>query len=457
MGIICGMDICGKRVHFIGVCGVSLSALAVLALGMGAKVSGSDLLGEEKAQWLREKGVTVFVGHSWANVVGADVVIYSSAIGEDNPELVYARKTGIKILKRAEFLGEIAKGYEIVVAVAGSHGKTTTTAMISKILIDNGLDPTVHIGGEYSFIGGNVRIGGRKIFVTEACEYKNNFLHIEPSISVVLNVEPDHLDFFKSFERVKNGFYRFIKNTSGKGITIVNVDDKNIVVPLSKNRLTFSLENKGDICAVNLELHDDGTYSFDYLIDGWVGGRVKLAVCGKHNIYNALASMLVGEALGIPFDKIAKSLSEFGGVDRRFQLVGKINGANVIIDYAHHPTEIKASIETSKTWTKGKVVAVFQPHTYSRTQSFFDEFVDSLSWADESAFFTIYPAREREILGVSHLALARAGQERGLSCVAIDDYSDLIDYINNFVQPGNTILLLGAGDFVKVVDKLDFD
>lgn len=452
------MDICGKKVHFVGVCGVSLSALAVLAKDLGAEVSGSDLLGDErKAAWLRERGIKVFVGHSWVNAVGADIIVFSSAIGEDNPELVYAKKIGIRILKRAEFLGEIADGYEIVIAIAGSHGKTTTTAMLAKILIDYGLNPTVHIGGEYSFIGGNVRIGGRKIFVTEACEYKNNFLFLSPTISVVLNVEPDHLDFFKSFDRVKSGFYHFIKNTSNKGLAVINADDKDIVCPILKNRLTFSLENKGDICAVNLELNDDGTYSFDYLIDGWIGGKIKLSVCGRHNVFNALAAMLVAESLGVPFEKISKSLSEFNGVDRRFQLVGKINGANIIIDYAHHPTEIKASIETAKTWTKGKVVAIFQPHTYTRTQAFFNEFVSSLSCADKSAIFKIYPAREPEILGVTHCALARAGQAEGLDCCALDDYGALVSYILGVAEAGDTVLLLGAGDFVKVVDELMFD
>lgn len=456
------MKLSGKKVHFIGICGISLSALAVMAQNLGAIVSGSDLAGEDLAKQLlakqlKERGIIVFSNHSKHNVVGAEIVVYSSAISVDNPELVFARNNGLKIFKRAEFLFEISKQYDNVIAISGCHGKTTTTAMISQIFIDAGLNPTVHIGGEFSYINGNVRIGDNKNFITEACEYKNNFLKLKPTVSVVLNVQPDHLDFFKNFLNVKLAFFKFLKRTKKDGIMITNVDDENIMAPMENKNLTFSMNNFGFANAVNVCEYDDGTFSFDLLVDGAIKGNIKLNVCGKHNIYNALASILVAKVFGINYDIIFKSLENFKGVDRRFQLMGKINKASVIIDYAHHPTEIFSSIETARRFTKGKIIAIFQPHTYSRTQAFFNEFIDSLSGADKIAFYSIYPARESPILNINNRTLCESAKQRNLDAYAINNYEELKKFIYENANPKNTILLLGAGDFVSVCNELVFD
>ena len=451
------MKLSGKKVHFIGICGISLSALAVMAQHLGAVVSGSDLAGGEVAEHLKKLGIIVFSNHSKHNVSGVDIVVYSSAIGIDNPELVFARRNKIKIFKRAEFLYEISKEYDNVIAISGCHGKTTTTAMISQIFIDAGLNPTIHIGGEFSYINGNVKIGDKKFFITEACEYKNNFLKLSPFVSVVLNVQPDHLDFFKNFDNVKLAFFKFLKRTKKDGFVITNIDDDNIMVPCYTKNMTFSMFNSGFVNAVNICEYDDGTFSFDCLADGAIKGKVKLNVCGKHNIYNALASILVARVFNVSFEKIFKSLENFKGVDRRFQLMGKINKASIIIDYAHHPTEIESSIETAKRFTKGKIIAIFQPHTYSRTQAFFNEFIDSLSGADKIAFYSIYPVRENPILGVSNNALSESAKQRNLDACALNNYEELKDFIYKNANPKNTILILGAGDFVEVCNQLVFD
>lgn len=451
------MKLENKRVHFIGICGISLSALAIMSKNLGAIVSGSDISKGEMFDRLNELGITVFLGHSANNLNNAQIVVYSSAINEDNPELKFARANNLKILKRAEFLNELSKAYKTIIAVSGCHGKTTTTAMISQILIDAGLDPTIHIGGEFSLINGNVRIGGYDYFVSEACEYKNNFLKLNPTISVVLNVQPDHLDFFKTFKNVKIAFSKFMSKTKKEGLVITNFDDKNISCPVHRKNITFSLNNGGDVNAVNLKLHDDGTYSFDCLIDGAIKGNVKLGVCGKHNIYNAMAGIIVGLYLKIPFEKIVASLQNFKGVDRRFQLIGHINGANLIIDYAHHPTEIEGSLIAAKTFTKGKLIAIFQPHTFSRTKSFFNEFVKSLSMADTIGFYKIYPAREEPIEGIDHFALTKYANKMELNAFALSDYDELKKFIYDNSQERNTILLLGAGDYVEICKQLEFD
>lgn len=451
------MELEGKRIHFIGIGGVSMSALAIMAQAKGAIVSGSDLCQSDVVHKLRERGICVYGKHASANVQGADIVVYTSAIDEHNVELVFALENNILVLKRAEFLGELAKSYKQVVAVAGCHGKTTVTAMVSQILIDAGLNPTVHLGGQFLYIGGNVRLGSNEILLTEACEFKNNFFYLKPTISVVLNVQPDHLDFFKNFKNVKLAFKKFLSNTDKFGFAIVNADDPAIFCPKRVRKISFSQNNVGCINAVNLKLHDDGTYSFDCLFDGSIRESIRLCVVGEHNVYNAMASIMVGLCLGVPFSSIAKSLSNFKGVDRRFQLVGKIKGANIIIDYAHHPTEIEAGIISAKVFTKNKVVAIFQPHTYSRTQAFMKEFVESLSGADKVAFYKIFPAREAPIEGIDHFALASLAQENGKSAVALSNYAELKKYIYDNAENGNTILLLGAGDFVSICHELEFD
>jgi len=443
-----------KHIHFIGIGGISLSSLAALALSFGAVVSGSDISLNEQTENLEKSGAKIYNEHNAKNVFGADVVVYSSAIKEDNTELKEAKFQKILVLKRAEFLSEISKEYKTVIAVAGSHGKTTTTAMISKILIDAGVNPTVHIGGDYNFIGGNYCIGSKEYFVTEACEYKDNFLYLTPKISVILNIAPDHLDYFKTLENIKLSFFKFAQKTQKDGFIVANADEKCIKLPFFKKKFKFSAENKGYLNAANIRQEKDGSFSFCPIVDGAIKPRIKLGVFGQHNIYNALASIMVCLLLNIDLKKIGQSLKTFYGVKRRFEKVGKINGANIIIDYAHHPEEIEKSIKTAKILTKGQVFAVFQPHTYSRTASLFNDFIYSLKDADERAYYTIFPAREEPMPGITHTLLAQKSNELKLPAYAIDNEEDLYNAIMVHAKPENTIILLGAGDFVKIVKKL---
>ena len=447
----------GKHIHFIGIGGISLSALATFAISFGAVVSGSDITKNEQTEKLENSGAIIFEGHRPQQVFGCDVVVYSSAIKEDNEELKEARFQKILVLKRAEFLNEIAKEYKMVIAVSGSHGKTTTTAMIAKILIDAGLNPSVHIGGNYRYIGGNYRVGGKEFFITEACEYKDNFLYLSPNVSVVLNIAADHLDYFKTLENIKLSFFKFAKKTQKHGFIVANADEKCLKLPKFRKKYSFSVENKGYLNAANIRQETDGTFSFNPILDGAVKPRVKLGVLGQHNIYNALSSMLVCLFLGIDLKKISHSLKTFYGVDRRFQVVGTINGAKIIIDYAHHPEEIEKSIKTAKMFTKGHVFAVFQPHTYTRTASLFDDFIYSLKEADIRAYYAIFPAREDPMPGITHVALAQKSNELNLPAISIDSEAALFSAIIKYASKNNTIILLGAGDFVKIVKKLPLE
>ncbi|MCR5553836.1 MAG: UDP-N-acetylmuramate--L-alanine ligase [bacterium] len=448
------MNIYGKRIHFIGIGGISLSCLAKISLNRGAIVSGSDIAVNEETKTLESLGVKVFYKHEANNVLGANIIVYSSAISEDNIELKNAQELGLIILKRAEFLAKIASEYKTTIAISGSHGKTTTTAMVANLLISAGLNPTVHLGGEYSKIGGNTLIGGNDYFVTEACEYKDNFLYLKPQISVCLNVCADHLDYFKNLQNLRCSFKKFV-NLNKNGIVICNADDE-FLSKLHSN-LTFSTENRGDICAVNVYEYIAGKFAFDVICDGATLGRIKLNVYGKHNIFNALATICVGNALNINFNVIKRSLEEFSGVDRRFQEVGEINGAKIISDYAHHPDEIKSSIFSAKMIAKNKVIAVFQPHTYTRTQSFMGEFAKSLSLADKVGVYKIYPAREEKIEGVSNITLSNEVNKIKKISSYLNDFDELIAFIYNHCKKGNVVLIMGAGDYVNVINKLKFD
>ena len=446
-----------KHIHFIGIGGISLSALATFSICFGAQVSGSDITPNEETEKLKAMGATIFCGHKKENVYGAEIVVYSSAVKEDNEELLEAKNNGLKIYKRAEFLNEIAKEHRVVIAVSGSHGKTTTTAMIAKIFIDSSLNPSVHLGGNYNFIGGNARVGGKDFFITEACEYKDNFLYLSPDVSVILNIAPDHLDYFKTLDNLICSFLKFAKKTQKRGLIVANADEKCIKLPFFRKKLKFSMENKGYLNAANIRCEKSGTFSFNPLFDGAIKPRIKLGVFGEHNIYNALAAILVASEFNISFKQISKSLKTFYGVHRRFEFVGKINGAKIIIDYAHHPDEIEKSIKTAKIFTKGQVFAIFQPHTFSRTASLFDDFIYSLKEADIRAYYTIFPAREDPIDGITHTALAQKSNELNLAAFSIDNELQLYNAIMSNAKENNTIILLGAGDFVKIVKKLPLE
>ena len=441
-------DFRNVRVHFVGIGGISLSALAVLVLARGGVVSGSDTQPSRITDKLERLGVKVYYSHDASNVCGANLVVLSCAIHDDNPECVEAKRLGIKTIGRAELLAEISSEYLNVITIAGSHGKTTTTGMVASCLKQAGLEPTIHIGGEMESIDGNVFVGDKYYFVTEACEYKDSFLSFKnQAVSCVLNVQEDHMDYFKTKNNLQNSFIKYLKNTNKNGICVINTDDEFLDgVKVDRKIITYAVKNKNaDYVAKNVRECKWGKYSFDVFKRGEKVIRVKLPCMGKHQIYNALACVAICDWFGIDLNVIAKGLAEFSGIKRRFEEVGSLNGAKVFHDYAHHPTEIQANIKATKRFTKGKVIVVFQPHTFTRTRDLWDEFANCFCAADEVCVFKIYPAREPAILGITAESLAEA--VRGVSgCVwSSNDYCELYNQLKAKVAPNDTVLILGAG------------
>lgn len=439
-----------KKVFLIGIGGISMSALAVFLSSRGHIVSGSDEVLSHITKRLERFGITVFEKHHAQNVVDFDCVVYNAAISQDNEELAEARRLGKVVISRSELLSIISKSFATTIAIAGSHGKTTTTAMVSAIMIDAGRKPSIHIGGEYEKIHGNFFIGDDNIFITEACEYKDSFLGIKSDVSVILNMQPDHLDYFGTFENMLSSFKKFSKNCV-KGVVIVNADDENALCLDDSNRkIYYSCEKKADFEARRIYSNRNGCFSFDCIENGMFFGRFHLSVKGRHNIYNALAAIAIARQFGINFYQISRSLYEFYGVGRRFEQIGFVNGASIIHDYAHHPTEIKSNINLAKIITKGRVICIFQPHTYSRTRDMFDGFVKSLSIADIVGLYPIYPAREDPILGITSEKLSSVIRESGTTSVYLESFEECFEFISKNAKIGDTVLIMGAGNIVEM-------
>ena len=447
----------GKKFHFIGIGGVSMSALAQLLKRDGCFVQGSDEVISDELKRLVRKQIRVFIGHSKDNVLGADVVVYSSAIHENNPELEYARRKGLIVLKRAELLGMIAENYKNVIAIAGSHGKTTTTAMLGEIFINAGLKPTLHIGGRLKSIKSNYQIGNKKYFITENCEYKDNFLFVKPDISLILNIDSDHLDYFKDLEGVKKSFYRYAVGTKQGGINIVFDGDKNSqMIKTLDNVVTFGFYKSSDMYAVNIKEYKKGYYSFDVIFQEYNLGEIKLNILGRHNIINALACVLISFICGIEFDVIKKSIESFSGVERRSDKLGLVNEAEVYHDYAHHPAQIKKMIEGSRELLEegGRLITIFEPHTFSRTKYLLEDFARSFDGADEVILAPVYSARELECEGLTSLDLLAEIKKHNTNVIYFKSYLEIINHVKNYVKKGDFVLVLGAGNIEKLARRL---
>lgn len=446
-------DLKNKKFHFIGIGGISMSALAFLLNSNGFYVQGSDEVEGEEVKKLTEKNIKVFIGHDENNVYGVDIVVVSSAIHEDNPEYQFAIKNGLQILGRAELLGMIASGYEKVIAIAGSHGKTTATAMIGEVFNQAGLNPTLHLGGVLKSIGANYLIGGNEFFITENCEYKDNFLHVEPDISVILNIDRDHLDYFGDLNGVKRSFFRYAQNTKNGGINVVCGDDKNSKELFGfENSIKFGLGSKNQIHAKNIVEYRAGFYSFDVIFEKCCLGNFKLNVVGRHNILNALACVFVCIVSGIGFEIIKNGIEKFSGVKRRCEWVGKVNGADVFHDYAHHPKQIEKMIKvaTSCKSKNGKVLVVFEPHTYSRTKYLLKDFAKSFCGSDMVILAPVYSAREQESDGLSSKDLLLETKKYVKISLEIDKYNEIEKMIKNVAKKGDVVMILGAGTIEKL-------
>ncbi len=449
------------RIHFIGIGGISMSGLAQIVLKEGFRVSGSDSKESALTKKLAEEGAVISCPQSAANITDdIDVVVYTAAIHEDNPEFAAARAAKLPMLSRAEFLGQLMSNYACSVAVAGTHGKTTTTSMLTHILLAAQTDPTISVGGILKAIDGNIRVGSSDYFVTEACEYTNSFLHFYPKYSIVLNVEAEHLDFFKDCADVRRSFRKFIFNTAADGALIINgeIDDYAALTQgLAADIITYGFDAAFDYRAVDLCFNEFGCASFCVASDGRKPVPIHLSVPGRHNASNALAAYAAADRMGIAPETIAKGLSAFTGTNRRFQYKGKLGGITVIDDYAHHPTEIRATLSSAKNYPHRRIVCVFQPHTYSRTKAFLDDFAEVLSLADIVVLADIYAARETDDLGVSSKDILTRLEGKGCSAFyfpSSDNFEGIEKFLLKNCIDGDLLITMGAGNIYEVGEHL---
>ena len=446
------------HIHFIGIGGISMSGLAEILLGEDFKVSGSDSKESPLTDSLTRKGARIFYGQRASNITDdVELVVYTAAIHPDNPEYASAVEKGIPMLTRAQLLGQIMRNYDTPIAVSGTHGKTTTTSMISQILLEADADPTISVGGILPSIGGNIRVGQSETFVTEACEYTNSFLSFFPKISIILNMDADHLDFFKDIDDIRHSFRLFAEKLPADGTLIINSDTphyEDIIRDLPCEVITYGLEHEADYTATDITYDTFGHPTFTCLHHGETTGTFSLKVPGIHNVSNALSVIALGEKLGMDDATIQKGLINFTGTDRRFQFKGNIGDITVIDDYAHHPTEIKATLKAAKHYPHRKLWCVFQPHTYTRTKAFFQEFAEALSHADHVILADIYAARETDTLGVSSEALSDAIRSLGTDSHYFPSFAEIETFLKENWNAGDLVLTMGAGDVVKIGEDL---
>lgn len=446
------------HVHFIGIGGISMSGLAEILLEENFTVSGSDNKESALTDHLSQNGATVFYGQKASNIIdGIDVVVYTAAIHEDNEEFMEAKRRNLPMLSRAELLGQLMTNYDTPVAVSGTHGKTTTTSMLSHIFLAGELDPTISVGGILKAIGGNIRVGSSGLFITEACEYTNSFLHFFPKIGVILNVDADHLDFFKDIDDIRHSFRRFAQLLPKDGTLVINGDIEKlsyITDGLACRVITFGREASLDYSASGITYDEQGNASFDVIKYGKPAGHMTLSVGGEHNVYNALSAIAVSDLLGIPSEKVREGLLSFHGTDRRFEYKGEIDGITIIDDYAHHPTEIEATLKTAAHYPHRELWCIFQPHTYTRTKALFPEFAAALSHADHVILADIYAARETDTLGISSGQLADAVKEHGCDAVYLPDFQEIEHYVTSHCKKGDLLITMGAGDVVNIGEDL---
>jgi UDP-N-acetylmuramate--alanine ligase len=447
-----------EAIHFIGIGGISMSGLAEILIEEGFTVTGSDANESDLTRHLEAKGAKVAYGQRAENITDEiDVVVYTAAVHPDNPEFISAREKKLNILTRAELLGQMMKNYENAIAVSGTHGKTTTTSMITEVLLSADTDPTISVGGILNSISGNIRVGGPDLFVTEACEYTNSFLSFYPTTEVILNIEADHLDFFKDLKEIRHSFRLFAEKLPENGLLVINKDIdhmEDIIDGLPCKVITFGKDQESRYQAHNIRYDDLARASYELSVDGNVIDTITMGVSGEHNVYNSLAAAAVCSELGISLEMIKKGLKRFTGTNRRFEKKGEIAGVTIIDDYAHHPQEIRATLETAKHYPHKKLWVVFQPHTYTRTRAFLDEFADSLSLADEVILADIYAARETDNLGISSKDIVERIEKKGVKVHYIPSFEEIETFILQNCIHGDLLITMGAGDIVKVGENL---
>lgn len=443
------------NIHFIGIGGVSMSGLASICLERGDKVSGSDSFESDATHRLQEHGAKIYIGHHEENISNdIDLVVYTAAIRHDNPELVKANELGIKILNRAVFLGQLMERHTNGIAISGTHGKTSTTSMVSTIYVHAGLNPTVSIGGNLKEIGGNYRIGQGDYFITEACEYVDSFFSLYPKYAIVLNIEHEHIDYFKTLEQVIQSFRNFSSHVLPDGRIIANGDDKNVRLALENfpNVVFFGFDSKNDCVISNVNILPFGS-KFTLSIDG-KEHDFHIHVIGNFNILNASAAILCAYYNGIEPSIIKEGIFSYHGVGRRFERKGRFLDADIFDDYAHHPSEVRATLSAASQLQKNRLITIFQPHTFSRTFSLMDEFEKSFDDTDILLLMDIYPSREIDTGYVHSKDLLKRLEGRNLKVHYLKNNAEVISYLKEHTEPNDIILTMGAGDVNKIADTL---
>ena len=443
-----------KNIHMIGIGGVSMSGIAAILKNFGFNVSGSDRVDSDTVQELIKKGIKVTVGHNLEDVAKSDVVVYSAAIKQDDPEMLEAKRLNIETIERANFLGSLTKCFQDTICISGTHGETTTTSMISLCFVEALKDPSIQVGATLKAINGNYRVGNSEHFIIEACEYVESFLKFSPKAEIILNIDNDHLDYFKNFENIKNAFIKYVKLLPDDGILVLNGDDTNCLeLPKHTNAKTISygISNKNtDYFAVNIVFDNDGFPEFDVYKHDEFFDRIKLSVPGMHNVLNSLATIALCTEYGIDKKAIKSALIKFTGANRRFEFKGKVNGASIYDDYGHHPTEIVATSKSLMNKKYNKSWVVFQPHTYSRTKTLLNDFAKALLNFDNIIILDIYAAREQNTYGISSKDLADKIKSLGKDAKYIPNFDDCVNYLKENVKENDIIMTLGAGTVTEI-------
>ena len=455
------------HIHFIGIGGISMSALARLLATRGFTISGSDWNASDLTKELEALGIRVDIGQRAGNITkDIDLVVYTAAVHEDNEELCAAKALQIPLMSRAVLLGQIMKQYPHSVGIAGTHGKTTTTSLLSVLLLAGELDPTITVGGVLDLIGGNLRIGSDRYFVAEACEYTNTFLSLYPTDVIILNIEEDHLDFFKDLDDIRSSFAKYAALVPANGTAFVNAEIEayaSLFADAACNIASYGiLEGETSLehpvsaytyAAANVSYDNKGCGSFDFIAEGKFLGHVQMGLIGRHNVSNALPAIALALKYGVSMETIIEALPSFTGTRRRFEYKGTLGGIRIYDDYAHHPTEIRATLSSAKCGQK-RTITVFQPHTYTRTKALLPEFAESLALSDVVVLAKIYAARESDTLGVSSQTLADEIAKKGKEVYYFETFDEIENFLLQFCSDGDLLITMGAGDIVNVGENL---
>ncbi|MGB4440142.1 MAG: UDP-N-acetylmuramate--L-alanine ligase [Sedimentibacter sp.] len=447
------MDIKFNHIYFIGIGGISMSALAEIMIDEGVKVSGSDRSSSHIVKKLESMGTKININHESKNISNdIDLVVYTSAISNDNPELLKAQELKLNIMDRAEFLGLIMKKYSNAICVSGTHGKTTTTGMLSSILIETNLKPTIFLGGEMDSLGGNLMHGSYDMLLTEACEYKRNFLKFNPTMELILNIDEDHLDYYKDLKDIENAFVEYAEKLPPFGHLIVNVKNKNLFEQLNCHVITFGMDDSADYYPDNIKLLPSPSYTLMH--KNKIIEEINLKVFGEHNILNSVAAAAACMSLGIESSIIKNGLFDFIGTHRRYEYKGCYNNATVIDDYAHHPSEMKATLKTAKSYTSGKIITVFQPHTFTRTKKLLNEFAQALALSDEAILLDIYAAREIDTGEIHSKDIISKMKDYDKDAYYAENFQAAADIIRSLAKRGDIIITMGAGNVNEVAELI---